>query len=94
VPGILPIADSERLARFSAAAGVEIPRWLRKRLDDLAHEPVALRAFGLDVVGRLCGQLLDHGAPDLHFYTLNDPGPTLAICEHLASVSKPGGGRR
>jgi methylenetetrahydrofolate reductase (NADPH) len=92
VPGILPITNYERLARFSEAAGVEIPRWLRTRLEDLAREPAALHAFGLDVVGRLCGQLLDLGAPGLHFYTLNDPGPTLAICERLRSVPElPGG---
>jgi methylenetetrahydrofolate reductase (NADPH) len=92
VPGILPITNFERLARFSETAGVEIPRWLRKRLEDLANEPAPLRAFGLDVVSRLCGQLLDQGAPGLHFYTLNDPAPTLAICERLKlSVSRPGG---
>jgi methylenetetrahydrofolate reductase (NADPH) len=83
VPGILPITNYERLARFSETAGVEIPRWLRKRLEDVANEPARLRAFGLDVVSRLCGQLLDQGAPGLHFYTLNDPAPTLAICERL-----------
>ena len=92
VPGILPITNYERLARFSETAGVEIPRWLRKRLEDVANEPAPLRAFGLDVVSRLCGQLLDQGAPGLHFYTLNDPAPTLAICERLElSVSKPRG---
>jgi methylenetetrahydrofolate reductase (NADPH) len=94
VPGILPITNFERLARFSETAGVEIPRWLRKRLEDLAHEPTALRAFGLDVVGGLCGQLLDRGVPGLHFYTLNDPASTLAICERLElPVSRPRGER-
>ena len=94
VPGILPITNYERLARFSEIAGVEIPRWLRKRLEDVANEPAPLRAFGLDVVSRLCGQLLDQGAPGLHFYTLNDLAPTLAICERLElSVSTPRGER-
>jgi methylenetetrahydrofolate reductase (NADPH) len=92
VPGILPITNYERLARFSETVGVEVPRWLRKRLEDLVHDLAALRAFGLDVVGRLCGHLLDQGAPGLHFYTLNDPAPTLAICERLLSVSTPPGG--
>jgi methylenetetrahydrofolate reductase (NADPH) len=53
-----------------------------------------LRAFGLDVVSRLCGQLLDQGAPGLHFYTLNDPAPTLAICKRLElPVFRPRGER-
>jgi methylenetetrahydrofolate reductase (NADPH) len=92
VPGIMPITNYERLARFSETAGVEIPRWLRKRLQDLTREPARLRAFGLDVVGRLCAQLLELGAPGLHFYTLNDPGPTLAICERLQSAPGPPNG--
>jgi methylenetetrahydrofolate reductase (NADPH) len=83
VPGIMPIAGWERLARFSAAAGVEIPRWLRIRLDGLAHRPEALAAFGLEVVGRLCERLLAGGAPGLHFYTMNRADPTAALWKQL-----------
>ena len=84
VPGIMPIVGYERLARFSAAAGVEIPRWLRLRLDGLASQPEALVAFGVDVVGRLCEQLLDGGAPGLHFYTMNRAEPTSTLWKRLA----------
>jgi methylenetetrahydrofolate reductase (NADPH) len=83
VPGILPITQHERLMRFSDLAGVDVPRWLRKRLEDLARNPAALRAFGVDVVSALCARLLDEGAPGLHFYTMNDAEPTRAICARL-----------
>jgi methylenetetrahydrofolate reductase (NADPH) len=83
VPGIMPITNYERLTRFSALAGVEIPRWLRGRLDELVAEPAALLALGLDVVTRLCERVLAGGAPGLHFYTMNEAEPTLAICERL-----------
>ncbi len=40
-------------------------------------------AFGLDVVSQMCERLLAGGAPGLHFYTLNQSGPTLAIWQRL-----------
>jgi methylenetetrahydrofolate reductase (NADPH) len=83
VPGIMPITSFERLARFSAAAGVEIPRWLRKRMDGLAHDPGSLQAFGTDVVTRLCRRLLELGAPGLHFYTMNSGEPVRTIWTRL-----------
>jgi methylenetetrahydrofolate reductase (NADPH) len=83
VPGIMPITDYERLVRFCAGAGVEIPRWLRLRLDGLATEPEALRAFGTDVVGGLCERLLAGGAPGLHFYTMNRAEPTATLWTRL-----------
>jgi methylenetetrahydrofolate reductase (NADPH) len=83
VPGIMPITDYERLARFSAAAGVEIPRWLRLRLDALASQPEALVAFGVDVVARLGERLLAGGAPGLHFYTMNRAEPTATLWTRL-----------
>ena len=43
----------------------------------------AIRAFGLDVTTALCDQLLQAGAPGLHFYTLNRAGPTSTIWERL-----------
>jgi len=83
VPGIMPITGYERLARFSAAAGVEIPRWLRLRLDGLASQPDALVAFGVDVISRLGEQLLAGGAPGLHFYTMNRAEPTSTLWKRL-----------
>jgi methylenetetrahydrofolate reductase (NADPH) len=83
VPGVMPIVAYERLVRFSAGAGVEIPRWLRLRLDGLASRPEALAVFGTEVVGRLCERLLAGGAPGLHFYTLNRAEPTVTLWKRL-----------
>lgn len=83
VPGIMPITNYKQLARFSDACGAEIPRWLRWRLEDFGDDIEALRAFGLEVTTELCGKLLDLGAPGLHFYTMNQAGPTVAIYKSL-----------
>ena len=84
VPGIMPITNYRGLVRFSDICGAEIPRWIEKQLIDYQDDPVALKAFGDDVVTRLCQQLLDGGAPGLHFYTLNQSLPTLRIWNNLS----------
>ena len=83
VPGIMPITNYSQLARFSDACGAEIPRWLRKRLEGFGDDRASIRAFGIDVVTALCARLLAEGAPGLHFYTMNQSGPTLAIWRNL-----------
>jgi len=70
-PGIMPIVQFHRLARFSDACGAEIPRWIRKRLEAYADDTASIKAFGLEVVHHLCEALIAGGAPGLHFYTLN-----------------------
>ncbi|MGC9456607.1 MAG: methylenetetrahydrofolate reductase [NAD(P)H] [Halothiobacillaceae bacterium] len=86
VPGIMPITNYVQIARFSDACGADIPRWLRKRLEDYGDDLESLRAFGHDVVARLCTQLIEAGAPGLHFYSMNQAGPTLALAEALGLV--------
>lgn len=83
VPGIMPITNYNQIARFSAACGAEIPRWILTRLEGYGDDLESIRAFGLDVVTRLCGRLLDQGAPGLHFYTLNRAEPTSTIWNKL-----------
>jgi methylenetetrahydrofolate reductase (NADPH) len=92
VPGIMPIASFTKLARFSDACGAEIPRWIRRRLEGYGDDAASIRAFGLDVVTRMCASLLERGAPGLHFYTLNQPGLTASIWRALGlgTTRQPG----
>ncbi len=90
VPGIMPINNFSQLARFSDACGAEIPRWIRLRLESFGDDTASIRSFGLDVVTELCGRLLALGAPGLHFYTLNQAGPTATIWERLGLPRGPG----
>jgi methylenetetrahydrofolate reductase (NADPH) len=83
VPGVMPIASFSKLARFSDACGAEIPRWIRKKLESFGDDSASIRAFGLDVVTDLCADLLAHGAPGLHFYTLNQASLTTIIWQRL-----------
>ncbi|MSP28647.1 MAG: methylenetetrahydrofolate reductase [NAD(P)H] [Methylococcales bacterium] len=83
VPGIMPITQYSQLFRFSEMCGADIPRWMRKRLESFGDDKTAVQAFGLDLVSGLCQRLLDGGAPSLHFYTMNQSAPTVAILENL-----------
>ncbi|MBO9646648.1 MAG: methylenetetrahydrofolate reductase [NAD(P)H] [Pseudacidovorax sp.] len=83
VPGIMPITSSTQLMRFSDACGAEIPRWVRLRLQSFGDDTASIKAFGLDVVAALCERLVAGGAPALHFYTMNQAAPTLALLDRL-----------
>ena len=85
VPGIMPIASSSQLLRFSDACGAEIPRWIRLRLQAFGDDTASIQAFGLDVVTDLCEQLRGAGAPGLHFYTMNQSKAVLEICRRLGA---------
>ena len=83
VPGIMPITQYAQLFRFSVMCGADIPRWMRKRLESFGDDRESVQAFGLELVSNLCQRLLDGGAPGLHFYTMNQAAPTLAILDNL-----------
>ena len=71
VPGVMPITNFDNLKRFSAKCGAGIPLWLGKRLEDFGDDVTGLKQFGQDVVTELCYDLLQGGAPGLHFYSMN-----------------------
>ncbi|MFQ5470467.1 MAG: methylenetetrahydrofolate reductase [NAD(P)H] [Gammaproteobacteria bacterium] len=83
VPGIMPITNYIQLARFSDSCGAEIPRWIRKRLASLQDDPQSIRKFGEEVVTEMSRKLLEGGAPGLHFYSMNQAAPSLAIWNNL-----------
>jgi methylenetetrahydrofolate reductase (NADPH) len=83
VPGIMPIHNYARIAQFAMRDGIEVPRWAALKMEGFLDDAAAIRAFGLDVVTRLCERLIEGGAPGLHFYTLNQSALTLEICRRL-----------
>src|SRR5205823_2264197 len=55
----------------------------KRKIDSFGDDSASSRAFGLDVVTDLCADLLAHGAPGLHFYTLNQASLTKSIWQRL-----------
>ncbi len=83
VPGIMPITNYTQLARFSDMCGAEIPRWLRKQLETYGDDAEAISDFGTEFISLLCENLLETGAPGLHFYTMNRVEPTMSIWKNI-----------
>jgi len=73
VPGVLPVHGYEAFRRMTAYTGVAVPEAMQAALDAAAvsGDEEAVRAEGLRLVTALCRELLEAGAPGLHFYTLN-----------------------
>ncbi|HEY5303728.1 MAG TPA: methylenetetrahydrofolate reductase [Acidimicrobiales bacterium] len=84
LPGIMPVTTLSGVTRM-AQMGAVVPAALMSRLER-AHErggPNAARDEGVRAASELCEQLLDAGAPGLHFYTLNRSTATREIHESL-----------
>ena len=79
LPGIMPILNLRQVTRMAELSGREIPDGVRARVEAHADDPQALRAEGIAMAAELCEELLDRGAPGLHFYTLNRSRATREI---------------
>jgi methylenetetrahydrofolate reductase (NADPH) len=83
VPGVMPIHSFTKIHRFAESCGAEIPRWISLKMQGLGDDETAVTAFGTEVVVNLVSQLASVGCPGLHFYTLNQAGPTLQVLQGL-----------
>ncbi|MFT6692279.1 MAG: methylenetetrahydrofolate reductase (NADPH) [Colwellia sp.] len=83
IPGIMPITNYSKLARFSGACGDEIPRWIRKQLEAYGDDSESISKFGEEVVSDLSRKLLEEGAPGINFYTMNQAEASLTIWNNI-----------
>ena len=83
VPGIMPITNYTKLARFSDSCGAEIPRWIRKQLEAYADDSESIMKFGEEVITQMCEDLVENDVPGLHFYTLNQADPCMNVWKNL-----------
>jgi methylenetetrahydrofolate reductase (NADPH) len=55
-------------------------------MEGFHDDAASIRAFGPDVVEKLCRRRFDGGAPSIHFYTLNRSGLALELCRRLGAA--------
>lgn len=88
LPGIMPVTSLSSIERMPQMSGRPFPGDLARRLRD-AHEAGGDEAVwdtGIEAAAELCRELLDAGAPGLHFYTLNKSPATRQLAERLGIV--------
>ncbi|HEY5981405.1 MAG TPA: methylenetetrahydrofolate reductase [NAD(P)H] [Microlunatus sp.] len=86
IPGIMPVTRLNQIQRFAELSGADLPGFVVDRLNAAGADPVAVRRVGVELATELSRQLLEGGAPGLHFITMNRSTATLEI---LAGVQSP-----
>src|SRR5262245_34938052 len=83
VPGIMPIVSVAGIRRMTSMSGARIPDELAASLASVEHDDALTREVGVEWAGLQCRELLERGAPGIHFYTLNRSSATRAILQQL-----------
>ncbi|MCG8588625.1 MAG: methylenetetrahydrofolate reductase [NAD(P)H] [Proteobacteria bacterium] len=79
VPGIMPITSAANIRRITNLCGARIPRDLERELGRVDADDEATAALGVEWATQQCRELLERGAPGVHFYTLNRSPATRQI---------------
>lgn len=89
IPGIMPITNVDQIERFTRYCGASIPEPLYSELRKLQDDPHAVLSLGVAHATAQCVELLQRGAPGLHFYTLNKSPATRTILTAIRTVYPP-----
>ncbi|QKG26524.1 methylenetetrahydrofolate reductase [NAD(P)H] [Actinomadura verrucosospora] len=85
IPGIMPVTKYSTIERSEQLSGAPFPPEVRARFDAVADDPDAVRRLGIEHAAELCRDLLDEGAPGIHFITFNQSTATREVYGLLES---------
>lgn len=83
IPGIIPLTAYRQIERFTKMSGTSIPIRLKHAIEDAKNDPVKSYQIGIEYTIKQCRELLENGAPGLHFYTLNKSRAAVEVFESL-----------
>ena len=83
VPGIMPIQNVDQIKRFTGICGASIPKNLMGLLEQYQDTPRAVFHIGVAHAIAQSQELLNNGAPGIHFYTLNKSPATRLVVQAL-----------
>ncbi|MGJ1433453.1 methylenetetrahydrofolate reductase [Sphingobacterium spiritivorum] len=82
IPGLKPITSKKQLVTLPRVFHLDIPEELSDAIAD-CHTNADVKQVGHEWLVQQCKELIEFGAPVLHFYTMSNPGPTKKIVEQL-----------
>jgi methylenetetrahydrofolate reductase (NADPH) len=87
VPGVMPITSAKQLrpTGMFARSGARVPERLRQRVE-AARDDDAAQAIGIAWALAQCRELIEGGAPGIHFYTLNRSRAAYAVYRGLTAA--------
>ena len=88
VPGIMPIHNYARFIKFTQFCKVNIPSSVSKELESIKNDDSSVIEYGIEQASKMCEELIDEGAPGLHFYTLNLEYSVTEILSSIGLVSR------
>lgn len=80
IPGIMPITAFGQLDKFENQFGVRLPSRLKDSVREHEGDEEAIGKIGIEWSAEQCQELLNGGAPGIHFYTLNKSSATVKVC--------------
>ena len=83
LPGLMPVTNYGQLQKFAAMCGARIPAAIIQALEPRQTDTEFVTQYGIDWTTRQARDLLDKGAPGIHFYTLNKSRSTEVILSRL-----------
>jgi methylenetetrahydrofolate reductase (NADPH) len=88
IPGVLPVTNVKQLNRMAELSGTPIPENISEAFARVEDSPEDVRKLGVEIATELSQQLLDAGAPGIHFYTMNTSTATREIFEGIKGTGK------
>jgi len=86
IPGIMPITNAGQVERFTQMCGATLPFRLADQLNRRREDQPAVMQFGVAHATAQCIELLQSGAPGIHFYTLNRSTATMQVLTALRTI--------
>jgi len=86
IPGILPVTNVKLLHRMAELGGTPIPPHIAQAFAEVESDSQAVRNVGVEIATKLCQELLEAGAPGLHFYTMNSSTATVEIYRRITDA--------
>jgi len=88
VPGVLPVVNFATVKRFAGMCNAHIPAWMHQTFDGLEDDAETRKLVAGMVAAEQVRALAADGVDEFHFYTLNRPDLTVAVC-HTLGVRPP-----